>query len=346
MRAARSLRLVLTGITLAGLLLGGGSSSVAQPSVVGSADPPAAPVEATAADPESPTVSARLETREARIGDTVKLTVTTVGPLRVPVNLPANLDLAPFEILDREERESPLGDGKIRREFVFHIAAFETGELTVPSLPLTYLGKAGAVRTARTEPLPLTIKSVLANEPDPALKANAAPVPVLQEVRWPLYLGGAVIAALLGALLGSYLVARLRRRQRVVPVPPPRPAHEVALERLDRLGAQLSGEDLRPFYFQLSEVLREYFGARFGFDSLELTTDELIEELQRRSPEALPLAEVQGWLLSCDLVKFARVSPREDEARAALDAGLSFVTRTVPAPSAPVEPASQEAAGA
>ena len=69
------------------------------------------------------------------------------------------------------------------------------------------------------------------------------------------------------------------------PGPPPRPAHEIALERLDRLGAYgfLENADNRPFYFAVSEIIRDYLGGRFGFDSLELTTDELMEELRRRA---------------------------------------------------------------
>ncbi len=269
------------------------------------------------------------------IGDVVKLTVTAVSARRIPVNLPANLDLSPFEIIDRQETEALLDEDKFRREFVFQIAAFDTGELTVPALSLTYLAQKGAVRSVSTEPLPLTIKSMLANEPEAALKANAAPVPVWQEVHWPFYVVGGLVAALLGGLLGSYWWSRWRRREKVVPVVPPRPAHEVALERLERLGAGLSThEDLRPFYFELSEVLREYFGARYGFESLELTTEELMEELRRHSDIPLVLSQVEGWLSSCDLVKFARVDASESEAQAALETGIQFVTSTQPPPPA------------
>lgn len=282
-------------------------------------------------DLEAPTVTARLLATEARVGDTVSMVVTTVSPDRVPVNLPANLDLAPFELVDRSETEKTLGDGKRQRQFTFRIAAFETGLLTVPAVSLTYLASQGAVRTVSTEPLPITIKSLLANEPDPTAKPDAPPVAVMEELRWPLYVAGGLLAAILGALVGSVLLSRWRRRAKVVYVPPPRPPHEVALEKLKRLESQLGTEaDLRQFYFQVSETLREYFGGRYGFESLELTTDELLVELKRVYP--FLLSDVEGWLSSCDLVKFARVSPTLDEAREALQAGTKFVTTTVPPP--------------
>lgn len=293
-------------------------------------------VAAPAADPDVPTVAARVLQNEAHVGDTITLIVTAVAPERVPVNLPANLDLSPFELVDRSLTEKVLGDGKRQREFTFRIAAFEPGEHTIPAVSLTYLAKQGAVRSVSTEPLPVTIKSLLSNEPNPEPKPDAAPVSVTVEVRWPLYVAGGILAAILGALLGSWLLARWRKRTKFVYVPPPRPAHEVALEKLEKLGAAFTPtEDMRPFYFELSEILREYFGGRYGFDSLELTTDELLNELRRHGRKPLVISDVEGWLAGCDLVKFARVSPSEDEARAALDAGIKFVVTTRPVPEPP-----------
>src|SRR4029077_20112033 len=120
------------------------------------------------------------------------------------------------------------------------------------------------------------------------------------------------------------------------PGPPPRPAHEIALEKLDRLGQYgfLEDADNRPFYFAVSEIIREYLGARFGFDSLELTTDELVAELGRTSDRDLGMfrGEIQGWLSACDLVKFAKISPSATEARGALETALRIVTSTRPRP--------------
>src|SRR5207344_365552 len=101
----------------------------------------------------------------------------------------------------------------------------------------------------------------------------------------------ALLAAGLGALITFFVVRKLRARRGDRPGPPPRPAHEIALERLDRLGAYgfLEDADNRPFYFAVSEVIRDYLGARYGFDSLEMTTDELVDHLRKRAPRELVL---------------------------------------------------------
>jgi len=283
-------------------------------------------------DPDAPTVAARVDKAEAHVGDPVHLEIVAIAKSAVPVNLPSTLELDPFSLLDRKEGEQNLGDGRIRRVFTLTIAAYEPGPKEVPAIEVTYLGPRGDVRTARTSPVAVKIGSLTANEPEPALKDAAPPVSVIEENLWPAYLAGGLVAAGLGALLAIAIVRRLRARRGERPGPPPRPAHEVALERLDRLGAYgfLENADNRPFYFAVSEVIREYLGARFGFDSLELTTDELVAELRRSAGRELILGEIQGWLSSCDLVKFAKISPSASEARGSLETAILIVSSTRP----------------
>jgi hypothetical protein len=283
-------------------------------------------------DPEAPTVTARVDKAQAHVGDPIHLEVVAIAKSAVPVNLPSTLELEPFSLLDRQESEQNLGDGRIRRVFTLTIATYEPGPKEVPAIEVTYLGPRGDLRTARTSPVAVKIGSLIANEPEPAIKDAAPPVSVVEENLWPAYLAGALVAAGLGALLTMAIVRRLRARRGDRPGPPPRPAHEVALERLDRLGAYgfLENADNRPFYFAVSEVIREYLGARFGFDSLELTTDELVAQLRRSSGREIVVGEIQGWLSACDLVKFAKISPGAAEARGALESAIRIVTTTRP----------------
>ena len=289
-------------------------------------------------DRDAPTVKARLagDAVTVHVGDPVTLVVTAISRRNVPVNLPGTLDLGAFQVLDRKESEQDLGDGRTRHEFTLTLAAYEPGEKEIPAVEVTYLGKSGDVRTARTTPLPVKVTSLIANEPEPALKDATGPVVVLEENRILIYGAAGLLAAALGALVTWLIVRRLRARVAARPGPPPRPAHEIALEKLDRLGQYgfLEDADNRPFYFAVSEVVREYLGARFGFDSLELTTDELVDELRKTGDRELGIfrGEVHGWLAACDLVKFAKISPSATEARGSLETALRIVTMTRPRP--------------
>ena len=300
---------------------------------------------AQAPDGEGPTVAARVDKKEGTVGDVFRLTVTAVGPAGVPPNLPAvaKLDLAPFDILstDPTVEEKDLGNG--RRQWSFHldVAAYETGELTIPPIPVTYIGQGGRVGTRRTDRVPVKIASLIANEPDAALKDLDAPVVVVEQDLTLAYVAGGLLAALLGGLVAWHIRRRWRARVPFRPAPPPRPAHEVALSKLDRLATQglADGADVQAFFFELSEVVREYLGARFGFPALEMTTEELVAELEKRAPRGLVLGETEGWLAGCDLVKFAKLAPSTSQARGALEHAIRMVETTRPR----LEPPSGEA---
>jgi hypothetical protein len=113
-----------------------------------------------------------------------------------------------------------------------------------------------------------------------------------------------------------------------------RPPGEIALERLRALeGSPLLDEvDRRPFYFALTEVVREYLGRRFGFAALDMTTSELLEALHAAPAELR--ADARRWLGACDLVKFARLPASREDASSALGEALALVQRaeTPPAP--------------
>jgi hypothetical protein len=297
---------------------------------------------------DAPTVAVRTDKAQAHVGDAIMFSITSVGPRTMPVVLPANLDLGPFSELSRSLEEKDLGDGKMRREFDLRIAAYEPGDFEIPSVELTYFGQDGNVKSVRTQALPLAITSLLANEPEPKLKDNAESVPVVERNVLFLYVAGGVVAAGLGAVIALLVRRYLRRRRPAAPPPPPRPAHEVAMEKLDRLGMLLAeGGDLRPFYFQLSETIREYLGGRFGFDSLEMTTEELMAAMRRVPREetrSVLDSEIEGWLSSCDLVKFAKVAPSIEQARGSLETAIRMVAATRPRPEI-VEPLAAPEAG-
>jgi hypothetical protein len=299
---------------------------------------------------DAPTVAVRVDKTEVNVGDRIAFSITSVGPRTMPVVLPANLDLEPFTELGRNLEETDLGDGKMRRQFTLEVAAYEPGSFEIPPVELTYFGADGTVKSVRTQAVPITIKSLIANEPEPKLKENADSVPVIERNYLLLYIAGGVAAAGLGALIALLVRRRLRARRPPAPAAPPRPAHEVAMERLDRLGTILAqGGDLRPFYFELSEAIRDYLGGRFGFDSLEMTTEELVAALRRvpaHETRGVRGSEIEGWLGGCDLVKFAKLAPTVEQARGALETAIRMVEATRPRFEAPPPPSLPEVARA
>lgn len=306
-------------------------------------------------DPDAPTVGASLDKAEAHVGDRLTLTVSAVARAGVAVTLPGKLDLGKLELLERNDGDRngrDLGDGRRSHRFVLGVAAYETGALTVPPIEVSYITPRGEVRTVETDPLTLDVRPlVAADEANPQAQPERPPRSAwVEDKRVMRALRSAGLVALgLALLTAAVLLLRraLRRREPaavLAAVVPGRAPDAVAIEKLTALRARgrFAVDGYRPFYFELTEVVREYLGARYGFDALDMTTTELLDELARRAEHlTVSGAEVPRFFAECDLVKFAKAGSTDAAALGALDAAQAIVLSTA----APLEEAAQQISG-
>jgi hypothetical protein len=211
--------------------------------------------------------------------------------------------------------------------------------LTLPALPVSVARANNDVVTLCTKPHTIVVEDPTSSTPDAQPKPN--PPPRAQREEW-VSLERALAWGLVGVALGSalaWLFYRWKKRPKPAPPPPPaRPAWDVALERLDevRHAGLLETRRFSEFFDRVNDAVREYLGARFGFDGLESTTRETLVALRRIPNFVLPLPEVAAFLQDCDLVKFADVTPTLEECERALVHAEKVVRTTMmPPPQAP-----------
>jgi hypothetical protein len=210
--------------------------------------------------------------------------------------------------------------------------------LTLPSLPVAIARASSDVVTLCTKEHTIVVDDPTASTPNAQPRPN--PPPRVQREEW-VALKRALSWLAFGAALGSliaWLVQRWRKRPRPVPPPPPpRVPWEVAFERLHeaRHAGLLEMQRFPDFFDRVNDAVREYLGARFGFDGLESTTDETLAALRRAPHFGLPIPEVAGFLQQCDLVKFADLTPSLEECERALVSAERMVRATMPAHAEP-----------
>jgi len=190
----------------------------------------------------------------------------------------------------------------------------------------------------------------LGNRPDWKVVGNQPPIPQREE--WTSLkkaLGWGSLGLLLGAIIAWFVYKQMTKPKPVPPPPPPRPPWEVALEKLDetRHAGLLEKERYTDYFDRTSDAVRGYLGARFGFDGLESTTDEMLTALKKQEGggfvrlDATPidsnvpspgisLGEIARFLRECDLVKFANLTPTPEQCVTAIEAGEKIVRRTMP----------------
>ena len=205
--------------------------------------------------------------------------------------------------------------------------------LIVPPLPVTVARASGDVLVLCTEPHEVTIEDPIANTSNPMPRPNPAARPQREE--WTTLKNALMVGAgalVLGALVAWLIGKWLRRPRPVPPPPPPRPPWEVALEELfDIRHAGLIGEGrLAEHFDRVSDSLRKYLGARFGFDGLESTTREALSVLRDVAPRVEPLDAIETFLRQADLVKFAKTVPTAEDGELALVRAEHIVRETLP----------------
>lgn len=279
----------------------------------------APPVDPVLPDEHVPRLNAELTPKSgAKVGDLIELVIRADALDGDDVAVP-DQSFAPFEVHAKRSHVVRGNDGRKLHVFELDLLAFEPGRHELPGVELRVVTKLGIVGEVRTQPLAIEVGSLLGNEPNAQLKPETKPVVVMQDDYTLLYLAAAIAAAALIALLTWLVLRYLERRVKPAPPPPPpRPPWEIAATKLADLRRRKSqmvdeGKSAQ-FVDEVSDVVREYLGGRFGFDGLETTTDEMLSLLRNHNCNSGLAQEVAAYLRRCDLVKFANVEPDRDEA--------------------------------
>jgi len=206
-------------------------------------------------------------------------------------------------------------------------------KMTLPPVPIAVARASGELLTLCTEPHDVVVDDPTSSTPDAKPRANPAPRQQLEEwvLAKQLAIGAAAGAVLVG-LLAWLAVWWLKRPRPVPPPPPPRPPWEVAFEELFAVRHAGLAREARfaEHYDRVSDAVRKYLGGRYGFDGLETTTREMTSILKRVEPPVVELTLMLQFLDECDLVKFARFTPSDEDCTRILDQGEHIVRMTIP----------------
>jgi hypothetical protein len=294
--------------------------------------PPAAPAQIGAVS-----IEAVADRRTVTVGDPITVTVRLVHPPDVRVTSfdpEVSLgDLAPLARTTAETRKLP--DGRMEERRVLKVARYQMGASRVPSFEASFVDARGKEGKVATRPVPFTVGSILSEgDTRPADLKN--PAIMATTPIWPWIAAAAALAVL--AIL--WLWRRRKRRalpQVAVPAAPPRPAHEAAYAELERLlsSGLLEAGRLKEFYIELAEIARRYVAARFGVDTFERTTAEILESLRLARLPVKGMALASEFFGACDVVKFAKYVPSSEETRATVDRAYRLIDETRPRESAP-----------
>ena len=151
-----------------------------------------------------------------------------------------------------------------------------------------------------------------------------------EEYRDSVHLG---VIMLFLALALAWVVVRFVKNKpiiRIVKIKPKEPSHLVALNKIDEIKNDetwRADENVKEYYTRLTDALREYMFARFGFNATEMTTSEILDYL-RGIDNKENIAELKEILETADLVKFAKLHPTANENSRNMENAIEYVNVT------------------
>ena len=286
-----------------------------------------------------------VDTTVVTVGDRISLTISVDHAASSQAHLPDSISLEPFEVFDAHKLPVATSEQGLRSSWVLTLAAFELGDLEIPSLAVEVVASDGSVEVLQTDRYGIEVVSVGADESGD-----------IRDIRGPLGIPIGAWQVLLWLLLPLVFAALLRPRGGEVGRPAlgdlRRPPHEVALEALAALEAStlLGQGQVKEYHIAASDILRTYVEERFRVEALEMTTREGLQGLSDVGADASFRVGLRTLLEGCDLVKFAKARPDAGTSHAALELGrriiLESVSVTPPDGGEPAEPRELVAAAA
>ncbi|MDE2663696.1 MAG: hypothetical protein OXI39_11920 [Gemmatimonadota bacterium] len=296
---------------------------------------------------QTPRVTIEPDTTEIHVGDPLALRLAVEHPADFAVRWPDSLSLGSFEALALEVGPSEASAAGARTAAVLHVTAFELGELEIPSFTLELSDGGEGMVTVSTDPVVIGVTTVGLDEGGD-IRDVKGPRAIARDwlLLWPWFLLAVALAGL------GYWWGRRRRRHPdrtdSRPPVPARPAHEIALEALDRLEASplLERGEIKPYHIEVSRIIRAYLEGRYRIWALEMVTPDVISSLGHAGVDPGIRTAFERFLEACDLVKFAKWRPDDAACRSILADARTLVERTRFVPPPAVVESEAMAAGA
>ena len=278
-------------------------------------------------------VEGQVDRATITVGDPITYSLTVRRGEADRVSFPEIREaIGELEVRDVEKGELRRVDGGgVEEAAQYILTSYVVGAIEIPALSITFVTASGDTGVARTHPIPITVQSVLEEGDEKVLKDVKPPMELVEGLPWWIW----VLIGLFLIGIAIYLIHRRRAGrsgERTVQKAPPRPIDELGeFDKIAALGLLEKGA-FKSHYILISDAMRRYIERRYAIEAMERTTWEILSEMNTSRMDAVTVAKIDGFLSSCDLVKFAKLIPPKDEMEGIIDRAKNIVMETMRLP--------------
>ena len=288
------------------------------------------------------TVNARLDSTVLWIGNQTFLTFEVSQQPKQKVSMPVFSDsiIGGLDVVEPVKVDTVKSqDGHILVKQHYLVTAFKDSLLYIPPFPFVLNGDTVWSKS-------LSLKVVQPFKIDTASNAIADIKPVFQpKFNWlNLLFIILMVLAIHGLLIILFIVyQKYIKKQPVLDSKEMKlllPPYVVALSELDKIKQEKPWQQGRSkeYHTELTDIIREYIERVFNVNSMEMTSDEILEHLRNlRLEQKTAYTGLRQILQLADLVKFAKWNATPDEHELSLLNAYLFVNQTKVEESIPLE---------
>lgn len=221
-------------------------------------------------------------------------------------------------------------DGLISVRQHYVVTAFDEKVYTVPQLPFV----EGADTVFSNS---VSIKVIQPFQIDTVTSTFADIKPVMKPpFDWAYFFKTMLLVLLIAGILVAiiFIVMKIILNKKVISLRRPPvaiPPEELAIRELDKIANEKLWQKghIKQYYTRITEVVRQYIASRFDINAMEMTSDEIVENLEElKTDNSVIFNELYELLRTADLVKFAKYNPLPAENERTLQLAYSFVNNT------------------
>lgn len=277
-------------------------------------------------------VEAKIDSVAIMIGEQAHLQLTITARQGAKIVYPhykRSQYLVPgVEVLDDTKGDTAVVDGYWSVKKILTLTSFDEQLYAIPGITVKVDGKSYKSNPVALKVITCDVDTLNMDKffPPKSVQDN----PFLWAEWMPLIWMTLIVLLLIA--LGSWVIVRLKQNKpiiahiRIVKKVPP---HKKALDEMNRLKGEshTADYDQKAYYTQLTDTLRQYIRERFGFNAMEMTSSEILENLRSAGDEKM-LAELSELFMTADLVKFAKYSALLNEKDMNLLNAINFIDQT------------------
>lgn len=210
----------------------------------------------------------------------------------------------------------------------YYVTSFDTALYFIPAMEVKVDGKVFKGKHLALKVITFDVDTL---HPEKFCGNKPVMSPPFMWSEWRLMIWLSFIVVLVGIALlyviirlkdNKPIIRRIKFKQYIAP-------HKMAMKKIDQIKAEKTwmSEDSKEYYTQLTDTLRQYIKQRYEFNATEMTTFEIIENLQKVN-DAEAIAELRELFETADLVKFAKYSTLANENDRNLVNAIEYINNT------------------